>query len=296
MNTSNKSRLTKVLRWEENDIEQRFGVKGGKYTDVNLVLTFICGLMLTIIFYALQFVFSDCQFAALFLKRGITPYFIVFFTSWALSILIIKWLKLKLQRRALNVMVVPQTAGYEITTETAKDILIRISKVSDDPKHFVLLNRIERALANLKNIGLISDVSEILAVQSQNDEDHLESSYSIIRGLIWAIPILGFIGTVLGLSKAIGNFGSVLVNSEGLETLKASLQDVTSGLSVAFDTTLIALIAALCIQLIMTAIKKKEESFLDDCKDYCHAYIISRLRLSQSQENRFGNYPGNRHA
>jgi biopolymer transport protein ExbB/TolQ len=124
----------------------------------------------------------------------------------------------------------------------------------------------------------------------------LESSYSIIRGLIWAIPILGFIGTVLGLSKAIGNFGSVLVNSEGLETLKASLQDVTSGLSVAFDTTLIALIAALCIQLIMTAIKKKEESFLDDCKDYCHAYIISRLRLSQSQENRFGNYPGNRHA
>jgi len=221
----------------------------------------------------------------LFLKRGYIPYFISFFTFWALVILIFKWLILRLQRRALTLMVVPQSAGFEVTTETAKDILMRLYSLVDDAKHFVLLNRIERALANLKNIGLISDVSEIFAVQAQNDEDYMESSYAIIRGLIWAIPILGFIGTVIGLSSAIGDFGSVLSKSQDVENIKNSLQSVTGGLSVAFDTTLIALIAALCIQLVMTGIKKKEENFLDDCKEYCHANIISKLRLTSSMDS-----------
>ena len=65
-----------------------------------------------------------------------------------------------------------------------------------------------------------------------------------------------------------------------VDSLKTSLQGVTSGLSVAFDTTFVALIAALSIQLLLTALKKKEENFLDDCKDYCHRHIISKLRLS----------------
>ncbi len=289
MQNRQKTKRMKLLMWKKSDIEERFGVKGAKYTDVNLILTFVAGFLLTIIFYIILILLpgkpEDILVSALFLERGYIPYFITFFTSWALVILIFKWLKLRLQRRALTLMVVPQSAGFEVTTETAKDILMRLYSLVDDAKHFVLLNRIERALANLKNIGLISDVSEIFAVQAQNDEDYMESSYAIIRGLIWAIPILGFIGTVIGLSSAIGDFGSVLSKSQDVENIKNSLQSVTGGLSVAFDTTLIALIAALCIQLVMTGIKKKEENFLDDCKEYCHANIISKLRLTSSMDS-----------
>ncbi|MBF0210316.1 MAG: MotA/TolQ/ExbB proton channel family protein [Desulfamplus sp.] len=216
----------------------------------------------------------------MFLNRGITPFFIVFFSCWSITILFIKWRKVVLQQKALDLMVVPQTEDFELTKDTAKNILSRMYGLVDDPKHFVLLNRIERALANLKNIGLIADVSEVLRAQAQNDEDQMESSYALVRGFVWAIPVLGFIGTVLGLSEAIGSFGTVLIKNEGLEYLKTSLQQITSGLSVAFDTTLIALIAALFIQLLMIGLKKKEENFLDDCNDYCHANIISKLRLS----------------
>ncbi|MBF0112105.1 MAG: MotA/TolQ/ExbB proton channel family protein [Desulfamplus sp.] len=216
----------------------------------------------------------------MFLNRGITPFFIVFFSCWSITILFIKWRKVVLQQKALDLMVVPQTEDFELTKDTAKNILSRMYGLVDDPKHFVLLNRIERALANLKNIGLIADVSEVLRAQAQNDEDQMESSYALVRGFVWAIPVLGFIGTVLGLSQAIGSFGTVLIKNEGLEYLKTSLQQITSGLSVAFDTTLIALIAALFIQLLMIGLKKKEENFLDDCNDYCHANIISKLRLS----------------
>ncbi|MBF0199909.1 MAG: MotA/TolQ/ExbB proton channel family protein [Desulfamplus sp.] len=216
----------------------------------------------------------------MFTERGIVPFVIVFFFWWSLAVLFIKWRKLVFQKRALTLMVVPQSRDFELNQDSARDILSRMYGLVDDPRHFVLLNRIERALANLHNIGMIADVSAVLHAQARNDEDQMESSYGLVKGFVWAIPVLGFIGTVLGLSRAIGNFGTVISSSDGLETLRVSLQAITSGLAVAFDTTLIALAGALCVQLIMVALKKKEEGFLDECNDYCHANIISKLRLS----------------
>jgi biopolymer transport protein ExbB/TolQ len=149
----------------------------------------------------------------------------------------------------------------------------------DAPKQFILLNRIDRAISNLKNIGRVGDVAEGLRVQSDNDEIFMESTYNLLRGFIWAIPVLGFIGTVLGLSQAVGGFGNVVAKGADIEKLKESLGAVTSGLAIAFETTLIALVAALIIQLIMSFVKQKEEDFLDECSDYCHENIISKLKM-----------------
>ena len=287
MNEFQNDGLVKILQWQKSDIEERIGVRGGKYTDVNIVFTLLIGMFLSGLFYGILFLVKDIIDITLFdifLERGVTPYVIFFFSCWSLSILFIKWRKLIFQKRALSLMVVPQTVEFELTRDTARDILSRMYGLVDDPAHFILLNRIQRALANLRNIGMIADVSAVLNAQAGNDEDHMESSYGIVRGFVWAIPVLGFIGTVLGLSKAIGSFGSVLIQAQGLDHLKASLQQVTSGLAIAFDTTLIALVAALCIQLIMIGLKKKEESFLDECNDYCHANIISKLRLSSLEK------------
>lgn len=310
--------LVKILHWQNEDIEERIGVTGGKYTDVNAFLTLFMGVGLTALFYGglwgvgllidggsvghggsnapssgISSILSLFQTFSItlaggcvdiFFHRGITPVVISLFTCWSLSILFVKWRKLIFQTRVLTLMVVPQSAGFELNQESARDILSRMYGLVDDPRHFVLLNRIERALANLQNMGMVADLSALLTAQAQNDEDRMESSYGLVRGFVWAIPVLGFIGTVLGLSRAIGSFGTVLGRADGIGQLKTSLQEITSGLSIAFDTTLIALIAALFVQLIMVGLKKREEHFLDACSDYCHANIISKLRLSNNDE------------
>lgn len=275
-------KLVKVLQWNKLDIEQKLGFKGGEYTDINPWLGFFLGTLVWLCFYGVVFLLQDRSFAALFLERGITPYFIVFFSSWSLATLFLKSAKLSLQQKALNLMVVPHSHDFALAPTTAKDVLERMYALVDDVKKFVLLNRIERALSNLSNIGNVSDVSEMLSSQAQNDEDRMESSYQMVKGFIWGIPVLGFIGTVMGLSSAIGNFGDVIQASDQVSNIRNSLQDVTSGLSVAFDTTLIGLVAALSIQLLLAALKKQEEHFLDECKEYCHANIISKLRLIDS--------------
>lgn len=278
------STLIKMLEWHRSDFEQRIGFNGGKYTDVNIWCSFIiagvlCGLVFTILGF-LPSHLRKSQVVALFLDRGWTPYAMTGTAILAMVILFVKSRKLAFQMRALDIEIVPRANDFNLTPETAQDALKRMYGLIDDPKRFVLFNRIERALMNLRNIGNISDVSEMLRAQAENDENHTESSYSLLRGLIWTIPIFGFIGTVIGLSGAIGTFGAVLSADATISTLKENLTPVTSNLSVAFDTTFLALVWAIIVQMAMTLLQKKEEMFLDDCRDYAHCHVTSRLRLS----------------
>jgi biopolymer transport protein ExbB/TolQ len=158
-------------------------------------------------------------------------------------------------------------------------ITSQLFRVVDDPKHFVLYNRIMIAISNLKNLGRVTDVDDILRSQAEHDESAMETSYALVRGFVWAIPVFGFIGTVLGLSEAIGGFSNVLEATQEVSEIVGALKGVTAGLSTAFETTLQALVAATVIQIWMTFLKKSEEDFLDECSEYCLRRIVSRLRL-----------------
>lgn len=263
------------------DPECRVGLKGARFTQVRSPLSAIVALALTALFYAVLSILPK-QFAAvvdIFCNRGPTQYVTVFAAAWCIVILLIKMRKLSLQRKALQHVVVPEESDFVLSTATVDDVFDRIYATVDDPKQFVLFNRIAVALSNLRNLGRVTDVDEILRSQADHDESIMESSYSFIRGLIWAIPVLGFIGTVLGLSEAIGGFSNVLASAGEMSEIASALKGVTAGLATAFDTTLVALVAALVLQMIATVVHKNEQEFLDNCTEYCHRHIVNRLRI-----------------
>jgi len=276
-----------TLNWSKSDPEQRLGFSGGRFTSVNISFTLLIGILLTTAFYlilifGLRQVESAKFVCDMFTERGIIPYPTMLFFFWAMAILYIKNRKLNLQRAALRLKPVPVDPDFILNRETARDVLLKLRGEVDDTRHFILSNRVDRALSNMQNLGLVSDVSNILATQAEFDEDQLASSYSLVNGFLWAIPVFGFIGTVLGLSQAIGAFGATLKSAADLSALKTSLQDVTAGLSTAFETTLVALVCALIVQLLLSYIQGREAQFLDDCNDYCHANIVSKLKLAES--------------
>lgn len=268
-----------ALSWAHNDPEQRLAFRGGRFTRVNTWCSLLIAAVLTVAFYMALLPLQRSYLAVTFTQRGAIPYFIVAFFFWSLAILGLKFLKLRLQRRALQAVVVPDDPEFVLSPATVDDVTQRIYQAVDDPRHFVLLNRITIALSNLRNLGRVADVDEILQTQAGHDESAMETSYSLVHGFVWAIPVLGFIGTVQGLSSAIGGFGSVLATTSELGEIKGALQGVTGGLSIAFETTMQGLVAALFIQLLLTALKKSEEEFLDACSEYCVRHIVGRLRL-----------------
>lgn len=275
------------LSYDRNDIEKLCGFSSKKFTMVNYVFTFIIGVFFLAIFYALLIPFygKECELVDMFFhggaaNRSALPYFTVFLTMWSLAILLVKKLKLKNQQKvfAPGIDILPEDPNFVLSPRTAQEIIARIAAVTDKPDHYILYDRINLALKNLKNLGNVTGVSECLNCQANHDEEYLSNSYTILKGFIWAIPVLGFIGTVLGLSEAVGEFGKIAAQGADIKQLQAALGGVTGGLATAFETTLIALVLALIVQLLAKFIQNEEELFLDECADYCNRNIVAKMK------------------
>jgi biopolymer transport protein ExbB/TolQ len=282
MSTNQTEVNPQQLNWRVSDIERKLFFSGGRFTKASHILSALLALACTTMFYGILEIpqARSSYVYEVFTQRGPTQYLTVFFFSWCVCLLVIKRQKLALQRKVLDLKIVPREMGFVLSPESASVVLRHVDELVDDPKHFLVLNRVVVALSNLKNLKRVGDVDDILRSQAQQDEAGIETSYALLQGFVWAIPVLGFIGTVLGLSEAIGQFGGVLGNSDDLSQISSSLKNVTAGLATAFDTTLVALIAALVVQLSITFMRKEEEEFLDDAMEFGLRNIVNRLRLT----------------
>lgn len=274
-----KQTQDRKLSWRRDDFERRLGFSGARFAKAGALPSFIMAAVTTVAFYVVLLFLPDYEIKLMFTERGWTPYAVVALGSWTFFLLWIKTRKIKLQRKPLSLPIMPSDPDFTLTVATVDEVVRQIERNADSPKDFILYRRIIQTLSNLRNLGRVSDVDALFRSQAEQDENVSETSYSLITGFLWAIPILGFIGTVIGLSEAIGHFTGVLTSSSDMSELTPALKDVTAGLSTAFETTLVALVAALALQLFLTFVRKSEEEFLDDVADFCTTNIVTKLRV-----------------
>ena len=138
------------------------------------------------------------------------------------------------ERRALRrgALFPPQRREKE-PLDRVDEYLNTIAKARDVRGSSVYLTRLGDALNFLKYGGSPDDLDQELRFLSDDAYEQRESEYGMVRTFIWAIPILGFLGTVLGITVALGGLD--------LTHLEATGEILASGLKVAFDTTALAL-------------------------------------------------------
>ena len=267
------------------DIECMVGFPSGRYTVASAPLWLGVAAVMTILVALFLVIVAPDGYLLLMMNRCWTNWAVVFFSWWCLGILLAKWIKTSIQLRALRAVdIVPRRGDFILSPGTSGDVLRRIKAVAERPKDFLLFRRIDMALSNLGNIGEVRDVGAVLESQADSDGSSVDSSYTVIRSLIWTIPILGFIGTVVGLSQAIGSFTDVLTQTgSDAGSIKSKLGPVVGGLATAFETTIVALIAAVIIQLLSTWVYKREEALLDGITDFTTENVLSRLKLTDWQ-------------
>ena len=267
------------------DIECMIGFPSGRYTVASAPLWLGVAAVMTIFVALVLVIVAPNSYLLLMMNRCWTNWAVVFFSWWCLGILLAKWIKTSIQLRALRAVdIVPRRGDFILSPGTSGDVLRRIKSVAERPKDFLLFRRIDMALSNLGNIGEVRDVGAVLESQADSDGSSVDSSYTVIRSLIWTIPILGFIGTVVGLSQAIGSFTDVLTQTgSDAGSIKSKLGPVVGGLATAFETTLVALVAAVIIQLLSTWVYKREEALLDGITDFTTENVLSRLKLTDWQ-------------
>lgn len=275
-------RAARTLDSRRGDPECMIGLRAGRYTQVSAPLWLLVAAALTAITAGLIVALGRDSYLLEMMNRCWTNWAVVLFSWWCLGMLAAKWVKTSIQTKPLAVDdLIPRRGDFVLSPGTATEVLRRMRQLCDRPKEFLLFRRIDMALSNLGNIGEVRDVGAVLEGQADADASGVDSSFTVVRSLIWTIPILGFIGTVVGLSQAIGSFTAVLAQT-GVEAsaIKDNLKPVVSGLATAFETTLVALLAAVAIQLLSTWVYKREETMLDAMSDYCNENVLSRLKLT----------------
>jgi len=257
---------------------RRRGVRPGGATEAPLAVTALLGAAGAALFYlAVVTPLSGTSFAALFAERGWVPYAITFLTAWSGAMLVWKGVLLRRQSRALDFDLLPAQIAPEVTPGNAHVFASYVRNLPGARRGHFLIERVERALRHFRARPSVREVVEQVRTQAEADAERVDASYAMLRVFIWAVPILGFIGTVMGIGEAVGGFSAAVGAAADLSTLKGSIGAVTSGLGVAFDTTLLALVMSLLIMFPTSSLKRAEEHFLAAVEEYVDEHLVRRL-------------------
>ena len=120
--------------------------------------------------------------------------------------------------------------------------------------------------AGTKNVQNLSDAIEscVEALSIRQDAEN-----SMIRYLIWAVPSIGFIGTVRGIGEAL---------SLADKALAGDIAGMTNSLGVAFNSTLVALLISIFLMFIFHQLQRLQDGQIVDIQSYCDQYLLARIK------------------
>ena len=186
---------------------------------------------------------------------------------WALLIFFNRYWETLRQRSAFGLKMLPTEEGSRILQEDARPMQRQLDQTTQAHGPFILANMIRAGLAKFTLSRSSHDVRETLKTQAEVDLGRLVSSMATLNYLAWAIPAIGFFGTVRGLS------GSMTLAEKGGKQLEIA----THHLTVAFDCTLVALALSLVVMFLIHMLQREEESLVFDCQQYCLEHLVNRL-------------------
>ncbi len=246
-------------------------------TNPNIWIALGIGFGIFVLIYLMALPFKYTK--GLLYERGWVQFAETFFFGWGVAFLILKFLKLRHQESALRLDVMPEELGREVAKDNVHVFIQHVYSLPVKLRDSLMVNRIRKALELFESRQVNGEVATMMSNQSNIDGARIGGSYTLVKVFIWAIPILGFIGTVIGLSDAIGFFKGVM-SPEAVKDpalLMKSMGGVTGGLATAFDTTLLALIYAILLSLPMSSLQKVEEDNLSNIDAYCNEILLPRL-------------------
>ncbi|MBT8044419.1 MAG: MotA/TolQ/ExbB proton channel family protein [Verrucomicrobiae bacterium] len=249
------------------------------HANVDLLKSFLLGLGVAVAFLVCMVPFKGSRIGDVFLDRGWVNYAETFLFFWGLAILVLKYLKNKHQEKAALMHLFPESLGDEVNSQTVAGFIDNIYKLPVNLRDSIIVNRIRKALELFESRNSNNEVSVFLGTQSDLDANRSSGSYALVKVFLWAIPILGFIGTVMGLSVAVSSLASGDMADN--EALKTSINSLTSGLGVAFDTTLLGLILSILLSFPLAAVQKKEDETLTFIDTFCTEKLLPKLNDSK---------------
>ena len=188
---------------------------------------------------------------------------------WAFAILGFKGRGAYQQQKLLDQDLLRLPPELPIGPEDTRDLVRRIHALPESLRHFLLPRALLTAIERFAATRNVQDVSTAARDICDSEGDRMESELSIIRYIAWAIPSVGFIGTVRGIGDALG---------QAHRAVEGDITGVTSSLGVAFNSTFIALVISIVLMFFIHQLQLMQERLVFDSERYVDHWLIRRLQ------------------
>ncbi|MFO0907623.1 MAG: MotA/TolQ/ExbB proton channel family protein [Isosphaeraceae bacterium] len=123
----------------------------------------------------------------------------------------------------------------------------------------------------------VGQLMEINREGSALDQEQASGRFTLTRYILYLLPVIGFIGTVEGISHALMNISKVLPMVKELDGFMSNLTGVTSALQIAFDSTLLALFLSAALMLVQTLVFRRAEDLLARVDRWVVEHVLNRF-------------------
>jgi biopolymer transport protein ExbB/TolQ len=189
---------------------------------------------------------------------------------WAFAIMGFKAVAAFRERALLSRELVPLAEGLRILPEDVPEISRRIQSLPRRLRSQLLPRALLTGLQRFHATRNIQDVSTSTESVCESESERLDSELAMIRYITWAIPSVGFIGTVRGIGDAL---------SQAHKAVAGDITGVTQSLGVAFNSTLIALLISIVLVFVVHQLQLLQERLVLDTEQYCDHHLIQHLQV-----------------
>lgn len=187
----------------------------------------------------------------------------------------VRFLRGRRERRQLLLGLLPEDEETMLRAQELGDLYTHVRPSPFDETLF-LQRLIARIVLQFQSSGSVDQANTLLNSSLELFQHEVDLKYNMMRYLVWLIPTLGFIGTVVGIALALGEAGNMPDTSDQ-DALGAWMKALTGRLALAFNTTLLALLLSAVLVFLMNAAQGQEESALNRAGQYCLDNLINRL-------------------
>lgn len=188
---------------------------------------------------------------------------------WAIGIISLKAHQLSGQRDQFELDYFDLGPGVAILPGDTKDYVRALQTLPEDQRDGLLPKMMLVSLQRFGATGDIRSASEAARAMSEAEGERLESELSMVRYIAWAIPSIGFIGTVRGIGDALASAG---------EAVKGNIAGVTESLGVAFNSTFVALMLSIFLMFLLHQLQLRQDRHVLGADDFCERNLLSRFK------------------
>jgi biopolymer transport protein ExbB/TolQ len=190
--------------------------------------------------------------------------------TWALALLAWQAAAVTRNRRLLDKDYIDLAEGRVILPDDARAYGRPIESLPRAEQEMLLPRALMVALNRFGATRSVQDSAEAVRGECENELDRLDAQLSMVRFTAWAIPAVGFVGTVRGIGRAL---------QEAQGALRGDISGVTLGLGITFNATLTALVACIVVMFCLHQLQQAQDRLVLDARLYIDRRLIRNMRV-----------------